>query len=235
MKKTRILRTAAAFLAAVLLYPAPVYAISARKAILMDGQTGRILYEKQANDRSLIASTTKIMTSLIALEAGVPNKEITVTKEMVAVEGTSMGLLEGDKVSMKELVYGMLLQSGNDAANTVATVIGGSPEGFAILMNERAKEIGMKMVLRTMSPEIIAVDEIGKEEEFVLLEQMRCSGVKILGTMHAGSMEELLRNPMIRDCINTGAIERFVELIRLDNGQRKYRIYDGQGTLLWGK
>ena len=97
------------------------------------------------------------------------------------------------------------------------------------------KEIGMKMVLRTMSPDIIAVDEIGKEEEFVLLEQMRCSGVKILGTIHAGDMEELLRNPMIRDGVRTGAIERFVELIRLDNGQRKYRVFDGQGNLLWGK
>ncbi|MBQ2901787.1 MAG: Flp pilus assembly complex ATPase component TadA [Agathobacter sp.] len=97
------------------------------------------------------------------------------------------------------------------------------------------KEIGMKMVLRTMSPDIIAVDEIGKEEEFVLLEQMRCSGVKILGTIHAGDIEELLRNPMIRDGVRTGAIERFVELIRLDNGQRKYRVFDGQGNLLWGK
>ena len=97
------------------------------------------------------------------------------------------------------------------------------------------KEIGMKMVLRTMSPDIIAVDEIGKEEEFVLLEQMRCSGVKILGTMHAGDMEELLRNPMIRDGVRTGAIERFIELIRMDNGQRRYRVFDGQGNLLWGK
>lgn len=97
------------------------------------------------------------------------------------------------------------------------------------------KEIGMKMVLRTMSPDIIAVDEIGKEEEFVLLEQMRYSGVKILGTVHAGDMQEVLRNPMIRDGVKSGAIERFVELIRQDNGQRKYRIYDGQGTLLWGK
>ncbi|MBP3678214.1 MAG: stage III sporulation protein AA [Agathobacter sp.] len=97
------------------------------------------------------------------------------------------------------------------------------------------KEIGMKMVLRTMSPDIIAVDEIGKEEEFVLLEQMRCSGVKILGTVHAGDMQEVLRNPMIRDGVKSGAIERFVELIRQDNGQRKHRIYDGQGTLLWGK
>ncbi len=95
------------------------------------------------------------------------------------------------------------------------------------------KEIGMKMLLRSMSPEVIAVDELGKEEEFELLEQMRCSGVKILGTMHAGDMEQVLRNPMIRSCIETGAIQRFVELIRLSSGQRSFCIYDGQGKKLW--
>ena len=83
------------------------------------------------------------MTSLLALEYAQPDKEIVVTEEMVSVEGTSMGLVAGDSVSMRELVYGMLLQSGNDAANTVATVIGGNAEGFAKLMNERAKKIGM--------------------------------------------------------------------------------------------
>lgn len=126
-----------------------------------------------------------------------------------------------------------------DERSEIAACVDGKPQNDlgkrTDVLDACPKEIGMKMVLRTMSPEIIAVDEIGKEEEFILLEQMRCSGVKILGTLHAGSMEELLRNPMIRECINTGAIERFVELIRLDNGQRKYRIYDGQGILLWGK
>ncbi len=90
-----------------------------------------------------MASTTKIMTSLIAIENATPDREIIVTHDMVAVEGTSMGLVEGDSVSLIELVYGMMLQSGNDAANTVAYVLGGSPEGFAEIMNNRAKEIGM--------------------------------------------------------------------------------------------
>ncbi len=117
--------------------------ISAQAAVLMCVESGEVIFERNPHEKLSMASTTKIMTSLIALEAGMPEKEITVTKEMVAVEGTSMGLLEGDSVSLTELVYGMLLQSGNDAANTVATVLGGDAEGFAALMNERAEQIGM--------------------------------------------------------------------------------------------
>lgn len=96
------------------------------------------------------------------------------------------------------------------------------------------KSVGMKMVLRTMSPDIIAVDEIGKKEEFLMLEQMRCSGVKILGTMHAGSFEELRRNPMIKEAIQTNAIERFIELNKDLSGERKFYVYDEQGIRLWG-
>lgn len=118
--------------------------VSAQSAVLMCANNGEVLFSRNADKQLSMASTTKIMTSLIALEAAAPDTEITVTKEMVSVEGTSMGLLPDDSVSLKELVYGMLLQSGNDAANTVAYVIGGSPEGFAKLMNKRAARIGMK-------------------------------------------------------------------------------------------
>lgn len=118
--------------------------ISAQSAVLICAESGEILFERNADKQLSMASTTKIMTSLLALEAGTPNREIVVTEEMVSVEGTSMGLVAGDSVSLIELVYGMLLQSGNDAANTVAYVIGGSPEGFADMMNARADEIGMK-------------------------------------------------------------------------------------------
>lgn len=117
--------------------------VSAQSAVLMCANTGEVLFSKNETKQLSMASTTKIMTSLLALEALTPDREITVTKEMVSVEGTSMGLVAGDKVSLRELVYGMMLQSGNDAANTVAYVLGGSPEKFALLMNERAEEIGM--------------------------------------------------------------------------------------------
>lgn len=117
--------------------------VSAKSAVLMCADNGEVLYSENANERLPMASTTKIMTALLAIEAATPDLEITVTSEMVSVEGTSMGLLPGDSVSLRELVYGMLLQSGNDAAHTAAVVLGGSEEKFAELMNERAREIGM--------------------------------------------------------------------------------------------
>ena len=147
-------------------------------------------------------------------------------------------LSEGEKEENKLQCQGLKICVVDERSEIAACVEGKAQNDLGKrtdILDACPKEIGMKMVLRTMSPDIIAVDEIGKEEEFVLLEQMRCSGVKILGTVHAGDMQEVLRNPMIRDGVKSGAIERFVELIRQDNGQRKHRIYDGQGTLLWGK
>lgn len=126
-----------------------------------------------------------------------------------------------------------------DERSEIAACINGKPQNDlgsrTDVLDACPKEIGMKMVLRSMSPEVIAVDEIGKEEEFILLEQMRCSGVKVLGTMHAGDMDELLRNLMVRKSVESGSLERFVELIRLENGHRTFRIYDGQGNILCGK
>ncbi len=126
-----------------------------------------------------------------------------------------------------------------DERGEIAACVDGKPQNDmgkrCDVLDSCPKELGMKMVLRSMSPEIIAVDELGKEDEFSMLHQMRCSGVKVLGTMHAGDIEQVLRNPMIRKCVETEAIERFVELIRLDNGERGFRIYDGQGNKIWGK
>ena len=130
------------FLSAVIPSAAEL-SVSAQSAALLCAESGEFLYLKNADEKLSMASTTKIMTSLLALEAAQPEREITVTQEMVSVEGTSMGLQAGDSVSLRELVYGMLLQSGNDAANTVATVVGGDAEGFADMMNKRAAEIGM--------------------------------------------------------------------------------------------
>lgn len=91
------------------------------------------------------------------------------------------------------------------------------------------KVLGMKMLLRSMSPQVIAVDELGKEQEFELIEEMHCCGVKLLGTMHAGSIHEVLKNPNMKNCLEIGAIERFVELIRKPSGERSFRIYDARG------
>lgn len=119
------------------------FTLSAECAVVINVHTGEVLYSKNHDRRCSMASTTKIMTSLLAIESGKLQSEITVTDYMLGVEGTSMGLLAGDSVSLEELVYGMMLASGNDAANVTALFLGGSIENFASMMNERASEIGM--------------------------------------------------------------------------------------------
>ena len=117
--------------------------VSAECAVLISQQTGEVIFQKNAYEHHSMASTTKIMTSLLAAQSGKLHDEITVSKEMIQVEGTSMGLLPGDSVSLYELIYGMLLPSGNDAANVTAYYLGGNVENFAKKMNAKAKEIGM--------------------------------------------------------------------------------------------
>ena len=117
--------------------------VSAKYAVLVEATSGAVLYGNNEHQRASMASTTKIMTALILCEQPDLSKTITVTDRMVRVEGSSMGLLSGDLVSYHDLLYGLMLASGNDAANAIALSIGGSFENFAKLMNERAKAIGM--------------------------------------------------------------------------------------------
>ena len=117
--------------------------ISAKAAIVISADTNEVVFEKNAYKKLPMASTTKIMTSILALEYGANNFMYSVTEEMVSVEGSSIGLLPGDKISLKTLVKGMLLESGNDAANSVAHIVGGSIDDFVSLMNYKAKELGM--------------------------------------------------------------------------------------------
>lgn len=117
--------------------------ISADSAVLMVQQTGEVLFAKNEHVKRGVASTTKIMTALLTLESATPDKTVFITNEMTAVEGTSMGLLPGDVVTYLDLVYGMLLSSGNDAANSAAISVSGSLDEFSTLMNSRAKELGM--------------------------------------------------------------------------------------------
>lgn len=121
-----------------------VPSISARSAVVMNAANGRFVFTKDENTRRPMASTTKIMTALLTLEAAQKNNRIiTITDEMVRVEGSSMGLRPGDRLSLKSLAAGMLSISGNDAANSAAIAIGGSIPGFADLMNKRAKELNL--------------------------------------------------------------------------------------------
>lgn len=124
--------------------PTKALNISAAASVVINGDTGEVLYAHNADERLPMASTTKIMTALLLCEYGDLDREITVTKEMVTVEGSSMGLLPGDTVSLRGLLYGMLLPSGNDAANTTAILIDGSVKKFAERMNKRAKKMGLQ-------------------------------------------------------------------------------------------
>lgn len=117
--------------------------VSAKSAILVNADTGEVLYEKNSREELPIASTTKIMTSLLALELGNTDTVVTVKESDVNVEGTSIGLKANDKITLGTLVSGMLLESGNDAANVTATAIAGSSEKFVALMNRKADELGM--------------------------------------------------------------------------------------------
>ena len=142
--KKWIAGTAAALLAAVLFTSTQVNALSAEKAIVLDAQTGRVLYAKGENDRALIASTTKIMTALIICEQCNVLDRMKIPKEAVGIEGSSMYLQEGEVLTLQELLYGLMLRSGNDAAVALAIYCGGTVEGFAQLMNDKAHRLGME-------------------------------------------------------------------------------------------
>lgn len=125
------------------LFPMDIYAISARSAVVMDAASGRILYKHNASERRGMASTTKIMTAICALEHSEMNKIVTVSPTASGVEGSSMYLAKGEKIKMDDLVYGLMLVSGNDAATAIAEAVSGSVEEFAKLMNKKAVEIGV--------------------------------------------------------------------------------------------
>lgn len=119
--------------------------VSAKSAVVVNADDGRVIYAKNEHERLAIASTTKIMTSLLTLEASaVNNRVITVTPEMIRVQGSSMGLRAGDRLTLYDLAVGMLMVSGNDAANTAALSVGGTMENFASMMNAKAVSLGMK-------------------------------------------------------------------------------------------
>lgn len=141
--KRMLYRMVAALLTAVLFFPCTVQALSAQNAIVLDAATGRVLSEKNADKRGLIASTTKIMTALIVCEQCNVLDRIRIPKEAVGIEGSSMYLQEGEILTIQDLLYGLMLHSGNDAAVALAIYCGGTVEGFAALMNDKAKKLGL--------------------------------------------------------------------------------------------
>lgn len=144
MKKAVSLLLCACFILSFFSMDICALGTSARAHVLMDADTGIILSENNKDEKLKMASTTKIMTTLLALEAAEKeDSSVTFSKEMIA-EGSSMYLKIGDKVRLSDLASGMMMASGNDAANAVALTLSRNFEGFASLMNNRAESIGME-------------------------------------------------------------------------------------------
>ena len=128
----------------LLLLPVKINAYSlGESAVLMEQDTKRVLVSKNMNKKKLIASTTKIMTGIIAVESGKLNKTVTVTDKVLESYGSNIYLSIGEKMKLKDMVYGLMMQSGNDAALMIADYLGGE-EKFVKMMNKKAKQIGMK-------------------------------------------------------------------------------------------
>lgn len=117
--------------------------VSSLSAVLYEPTSGRVLYAKDADTRRPMASTTKLMTALLAAEALPSDRVIAVSEAAVAVEGSSMGLRAGDRLTVRDLMAGLLLSSGNDAANALALAVDGSLAAFAERMNAKAASLGM--------------------------------------------------------------------------------------------
>lgn len=117
--------------------------LSCRSCILMDTKSGRVLYEKNVNEPRLIASITKIMTAILAIESGKMDDMVTVGEEVLKMYGSNIYIELGEQMQLRDLVYGLMLRSGNDAAIVIATYVSGSEEEFVKKMNEKAKSLGM--------------------------------------------------------------------------------------------
>lgn len=125
----------------VLLQEGELYA---KSAVLMDGDSGRILYEKNAHEILPMASTTKIMTCILAIENGNPEDEVTVSAYAAGMPKVHLGMREGERYRLSDLLYSLMLESHNDSAAAIAEHVGGSVEGFSDMMNQKARDIGLQ-------------------------------------------------------------------------------------------
>ena len=127
-----------------IIFPINTFAVSCNNCIVMDMDSGRILYENNKDKKMLIASTTKIMTAVIAIENKNLNDIVTIGDEVLEMYGSNIYIEPGEKISLRDLLYGLILRSGNDAAVSIAMYVSGSIDNFVYLMNQKAKKLGMK-------------------------------------------------------------------------------------------
>ena len=119
------------------------FRVNARCAIALDKETKNVLFEQNAYEIVPMASTTKILTALIAIEQGDLDKEVTISKNATSIRGSKVGYKTGENITRRELVFGLMFKSGNDAAIAIAEELGGSMEGFSEIMNHYARSIGI--------------------------------------------------------------------------------------------
>ena len=132
----------------LLLLPIRVQAISAESAILIDGDSGRVLFAQNAYEKKLIASTTKIMTALVAIENGKLDKKIKVDEKVLKAYGSAIYIEVGEKITLKDLLYGLMLRSGNDAALVIAGSVCKNEKEFVKLMNQKAEDYDMALLMK---------------------------------------------------------------------------------------
>jgi D-alanyl-D-alanine carboxypeptidase (penicillin-binding protein 5/6) len=119
--------------------------LAAGAVVLMDANNGQVLYQKNMRQRMFPASTTKILTAVIALEKGNLSERVIIPEEACRVDGSAIGLQEGERLTLEDLLYALMLASANDAAESIALHLAGSIQNFSVLMNDQAKSIGAQM------------------------------------------------------------------------------------------
>lgn len=165
--------------------PAEPPPVDARSVIVVDALTGQVLYERNADERLPMASTTKIMTALVAIERGDLDQVITTSEKAWGVEGSSLYLALGERRTLRELLYGLMLRSGNDAAVAIAEGLAGSVGGFVRWMNRRAAELGLQ------NTHFTDPHGLGGPEHY--------TSARDLATLTRVAM----RNPVFRDIVGT--------------------------------
>ncbi len=185
--------------------------LSAKSSIVMEASTGQVVHETDADTRRPMASTTKIMTAICAIESGDLSREISVAPEAVGVEGSSVYLSTGDKVTLLDLVYALMLESANDAAAAIAIGVSGSVEEFAGLMNAKAAELGLSDTHFT--------------NPHGLSDENHYTTARELAKITAYAME----NETFREIVSTGTHKINVggTVRHLSNHNKMLRMYDG--------
>lgn len=187
--------------------------VSAKSAVLVNADTGITVFSKNGDTVLPMASTTKIMTCIVAIEAGGLDRKVIIPKEAVGIEGTSLYLCEGDILTMRDLLYGMMLRSANDCAVAVALEIGGTVEGFASLMNEKAARLGLSNTHFT-NPH-----GLPDEEHYTTAEDLARLAVFAMGNEE---FAKIVSTSEYRIDINGGETAKPVK-----NHNKMLRIYDG--------